>query len=411
MMSSRTRIYSLPRWRVTRWLADCGPGVPDDIRVALIGNLFANLPVFVGGVINTTAVAIAIALRKPTLPIIVWVVFEITVCCARLIVLLTARRAAQRHDKTPTDIYLLLAVAWSASVGYGVIVSMASGDWAIATLACLSAAAMVGGICFRNFSAPRLVAVMILLSLGACIPGAVLGGEPLLYIVLLQAPLYLGAMSAAAFTLNKMLVATMQAERENNVQAKQDALTGLLNRRGLIETVDSRLAAVRCSDKALALLFLDLDNFKDVNDTFGHAVGDRLLRSVADRLKGELSAGDVAARIGGDEFVVLSAAPTPEHAIASGQRLISAIACTYRLGEGISAAVGVSIGIAMAPEHGSDPEGLLAVADAALYQAKTAGKSRCCMASPMTNLAALRRLQAGMLAKGTKGAKEGPKAA
>jgi diguanylate cyclase (GGDEF)-like protein len=214
--------------------------------------------------------------------------------------------------------------------------------------------------------------------------------------VLLQTPIYLGAMTAAAFTLNKMLVATMRAERENDHRAKHDALTGLLNRGGLIEAVDCGLMAAARNCKPLALLFLDLDNFKAVNDTFGHAVGDRLLKSVADRLKRELSAGDVAARIGGDEFVVLAQAPTHEQAIARKQLLISAIACTYPLGEGISAAVGVSIGIAMAPEHGTDPEDLLVVADAALYEAKSGGKCQCCMASPLANLAALRRLRAGV---------------
>jgi diguanylate cyclase (GGDEF)-like protein len=395
-MRSQMRIYSLPRWRVTRWLADSGPGVPDDIRVALIGNLFGSLPVFAGGVINTVVVAAAIALRRPTAPFIAWLILELAVCATRLIVLLIAQRAARKRAHTPTDLYLLLAVAWSASVGYGVIVSMASGDWVAATLACLSAAAMVGGICFRNFSAPRLAAAMIMISLGPTIPGALLGGEPLLYLVLLQAPLYLAAMTAAAFRLRKMLIATMLAERENDRRARHDGLTGLLNRRGLIEAAGAGLTAAAASGQPLALLFLDLDSFKGVNDTFGHAVGDRLLKSVADRLKGELSAADVAARIGGDEFVVLAAAPSHEHAITRGQQLIAAIACTYPLGDGISATVGVSIGIAIAPDHGTDPEDLLAVADAALYEAKSGGKSQCCMASPMTNLAALRRLQAGV---------------
>jgi hypothetical protein len=78
-MQSETRIYSLPRWRVTRWLADCGPGVPDDIRVALIGNLFGGLPIFASGVINTLAVALVIALRKPAAPFIAWLVFEFAV--------------------------------------------------------------------------------------------------------------------------------------------------------------------------------------------------------------------------------------------------------------------------------------------------------------------------------------------
>src|SRR6202043_3249680 len=127
--------------------------------------------------------------RKPTMPFIAWLVFEIAVCVARLVVLLMARRAADQHRDTPTDVYLILAIAWSLSVGYGVSVSMASGDWVAATLACLSSAAMVGGICFRNFSAPRLAAAMILTSLGPII--------------------YLTAISAAAFRLNKMLISVM----------------------------------------------------------------------------------------------------------------------------------------------------------------------------------------------------------
>jgi diguanylate cyclase (GGDEF)-like protein len=397
-MQSETRVYSLPRWRVTRWLTDCGPGVPEDIRTELIGNLFGNLPIFFGGVINTIAVALAIVVRKPTAPFIVWLVLEIAICCTRLIVLLVARRAALRRIETPTDLYVVLALAWSASVGYGAIVSLASGDFVVATLACLSSAAMVGGICFRNFSAPRLAAAMIAISLGSSVPGALLSGEPLLYVVLLQAPLYLGAMTAAAFTLNRLLVATMRAERDNRRRAKHDALTGLLNRDGLIEAVDCGLTAAPLDGTPRALLFLDLDNFKTVNDTFGHAVGDRLLRAVADRLKSELAAGDVAARLGGDEFVVLVVAQNSEHAIERGERLISAIARAYPLGEGISATLGASIGIAMTPQHGGSAEGLLTAADAALYQAKSGGRSRCCLASPASSLAALRRLQVGIAA-------------
>jgi hypothetical protein len=215
-MQSEVRVYSLPRWRITRWLGDAGPGVPDDVRAALIGGLFGTLPIFAAGVLNTVIVSAAIAARQPTAPFIAWAIFEIAVCLARLMVLIVARRAALEHRKTPTDVYLLLGVAWSGSVGYGVIVSLTSGDWVVATLACLSAAAMVGGICFRNFGAPRLAGTMILISAGPCVAGAALAGEPLLYVMFVQAPMYCFAMTAAAFKLNKMLIATMRAEREND---------------------------------------------------------------------------------------------------------------------------------------------------------------------------------------------------
>ncbi|MCD9108279.1 GGDEF domain-containing protein [Bradyrhizobium japonicum] len=390
-MQSDEGLYSAPRWRLTRWLAEPGPGVPDDIRAALIAQLHGSLPVFAAGAVNTIAVAAVIAARKPTAPFILWLVMEIVICLARLLVLASAHRRAREHRPTPTDLHLLLAVAWSASVGFGAIVSLASGDWVVAMLASLSAAAMVGGICFRNFGAPRLAGTMILLSLGPIIPGAALAGEPLFYTVYLQVPMYLAAMTAAAFRLNRMLVTTMRAERENSHRAHHDALTGLLNRAGFVEALGARLGAD--AERPFAVMFFDLDNFKPINDTFGHAAGDAVLKAVAGRVRRALPDGAVVARMGGDEFVALVDGLTPDMALEMGHRLISEVAISYELGGEVRASVGASVGIAMSPDHGAEVEELLGVADAALYEAKSGGKSRCCLASVETNLVALRRLQ------------------
>jgi diguanylate cyclase (GGDEF)-like protein len=399
-MQGGVRVYSLPRWRLTRWLADAGPGVPDDIRAALIAALFGSLPVFAGGVINSLLVSAAIAARMQTAPFIAWFVCDLAICLARLIALIAARRAALHGRDTPTDMYLLLSVAWSGCVGYGAFLSLTCGDWVVATLACLTGAAMVGGICFRNFGAPRLAAAMIMASLGPCLGGALLSGEPLLYAVAIQAPVYLFAMTAAAFKLNKMLVATMRSERENDHRARHDLLTGLTNRTGLIDAVETKLKARTGKDGALALLFLDLDGFKSVNDTFGHAAGDQLLKIIAERLSRQLRAGDVAARVGGDEFVVVAEGTTPDHAIALAEQLIAAVTRSYTIGDSMTAAIGVSVGIAMAPEHGNCVEDLMAVADAALYEAKSNGKARWCMGSAATNLAAMQRLRDKVAAGG-----------
>ncbi|WP_349510062.1 MULTISPECIES: hypothetical protein [unclassified Bradyrhizobium] len=117
----------------------------EDIRVALIGNLYGTLPVFIGGILNTLLVAGAIAARSPTPLFVAWLVIEIVICLTRLAVLIVARRRALRHRPTPTDVNLLLSNASSASVGYGALISLAIGDWVAATLACVSAGAMVGG--------------------------------------------------------------------------------------------------------------------------------------------------------------------------------------------------------------------------------------------------------------------------
>jgi diguanylate cyclase len=399
-MPTDNRIYSLPRWRVTRWLGDAGPGVPDDIRVALIGRLYGTLPVFVAGAINTITVAAVGAISHPTALFITWLVLEIVICSARLAVLIAAHRAARAHRKTPTDLHLLFAVAWSMSVGFGAMISLASGDWPIAILACSMAAAIVGGICFRNFFAPRLAGTMILFSLGPIVPGVALAGHPLLYVGYLQLAVHFWAMTAAAYTLNKMQIVTLRSERENVHRARHDALTGLLNRTGLADALQSRLAADSRHQRPCALLFLDLDNFKPINDTFGHRAGDRLLELVAARLRHTLPPTDVIARMGGDEFVVLANDVTADKATAIGHRIIEALAAPYELGDGISASVGASIGIAMSPEHGGEAEVLMGVADAALYEAKSGGKSRCCVASAETNLAALRRLRDASMAGG-----------
>ncbi|MBR0957491.1 GGDEF domain-containing protein [Bradyrhizobium japonicum] len=390
-MQPGTEVYSQPTWRLTRWLADAGPGAPDDIRAALIAQLHGSLPVFAAGAVNTIAVATVIALRQPTALFVAWLIAELAICTARLVVLIIAHRAARAHRKTPTDLHLVLAVAWSCSVGFGAVASIVSGDWVVAMLACLSAAAMVGGICFRNFGAPRLAGTMILCSLGPIVPGVALAHEPMLYVVFLQVPMYLAAMTAAAFRLNRMLIATMRAERENSHRAHHDALTGLLNRAGFVEALGTRLAAP--ADRRFAVMFFDLDNFKPINDTFGHAAGDDVLKAVAARVRRVFPDGTVVARMGGDEFVVLLDGVTPETAQEMGHRLIAEVAASYELGGELRASVGASVGIAMSPDHGADVAELLAVADAALYEAKSGGKSRCCLASVETNLAALRRLQ------------------
>ncbi|MGJ5135483.1 diguanylate cyclase domain-containing protein [Bradyrhizobium oligotrophicum] len=388
--------FSLPRWRVTRWLADPGYPVSSDIRRALTRELYGCWSVFAGGAINTVAVAAALALRTPSPLFITWFVLEVAICLSRLIVMIIAYRRARERLATPTDIHILLSVAWSASVGFGVGISLASGDWVAASLTCISSAAMVGGICFRNFSAPRLVGTMILFSIGPVIPGVATSHEPLLFAMYLQMPVYFLAMTGAAFRLNKMLVAVMQAKRESDERARLDPLTGLSNRAGLIDALQSRLDAG--GDRSFAVLYLDLDGFKPVNDTFGHAAGDELLKIVGQTLRQTASRGDVIARIGGDEFVVLAGDPALDHALALGERIIEVMTAPMALPGGAHVQIGISIGIAVAPEHGTDPEALLFAADAALYEAKSSGKSCWRLASAEANLAALRKIAGGDLA-------------
>jgi diguanylate cyclase (GGDEF)-like protein/PAS domain S-box-containing protein len=167
---------------------------------------------------------------------------------------------------------------------------------------------------------------------------------------------------------------TLRVESEEQLRyaAVHDTLTGLQNRQSLISRLDHALVRAARSGAHLALLFIDLDKFKAVNDTHGHAAGDELLRQVATRLKENTSSADTVARIGGDEFVVLLESDldkdTPE--LIAG-RIISGFAKQFALGE-LEIATGASIGISRFPEDGADADQLMACADRAMYRAKHA---------------------------------------
>jgi len=366
-VSSRNEIYSLPRGKLARWLTAPGQDTPNDIRVALVGTLFGTLPIFFGGVFNTVAVAWVLARRHGTLPFELWLIAEVVVCAVRFGTLTISRRRAAQGKRTPTDFYILLAPLWGATVGYGALVSAMSRDWVSATLAFLSAAAMVGGICFRNFAAPRLVAVMICLSLGPCCIGALLGGEPVLLLTLLQIPFYVFAMSIAARHLNAMLISTMKAERENSHRARHDALTGLLNRDGLFSATGRSGASL--IKAGMTVFFVDLDGFKSINDAHGHKAGDMLLMQVASRLRMLASTGAWVARMGGDEFVIID--PRVDRAPHEWASLVTgAIERPFELAPGLLVNVGASVGFTTVAADDLDVDMVLRRADLAMYAVK-----------------------------------------
>ncbi len=169
--------------------------------------------------------------------------------------------------------------------------------------------------------------------------------------------------------------------------AHHDALTGLANRTLFADRLDQAMAqAARATDGALAVLYLDLDRFKAVNDCMGHAAGDALLCQVAARLRASLRESDTVARLGGDEFAVLQAGgPQPAAAAALAQRLIDSLGLPFDH-DGQELDVGVSIGIAIYPDDGADAELLLQNADTAMYRAKAQPASAACFFEPSMDL-------------------------
>jgi diguanylate cyclase (GGDEF)-like protein len=162
-----------------------------------------------------------------------------------------------------------------------------------------------------------------------------------------------------------------EADRILEHQALHDALTGLPNRKLLADRAQLALAARPREETPLVLMLMDLDRFKQVNDTFGHHAGDLLLQEVSRRLQAALRESDTVARLGGDEFAVLLPRTDAAGAVATARQLVRALDAPFLI-ESRALQVGASVGIAVAPGHGTDPATLLRRADVAMYAAKRA---------------------------------------
>jgi len=166
-----------------------------------------------------------------------------------------------------------------------------------------------------------------------------------------------------------------RTERELTLAARFDGLTGLVNRSYFLGQVDHALDRAARNGTTVDLLFIDLDRFKNVNDSLGHAAGDELLRQVAARLKECVRTSDIVARLGGDEFtVLLEESESPSAAAIVGNKILSALGEPFRI-SGVEAFVTPSIGVAGFPSAGEDAAALLQHADTAMYAAKARGRN------------------------------------
>jgi diguanylate cyclase (GGDEF)-like protein len=479
--------------RLSHWLLGTRIKVPVPIAAQLTNGLFASVPIFLGGVINTTAVAAVAAWRHTFPPFTTWLFLELLLGALRLIVLVHGKRAITAGRTPPRLLAALLSCGWSSSVGFGTFICVTSGDWVLAAIACLSAAAMVCGICLRNFGTPRLAATMIFSALAPCAVAGLLTAEPVMTIISVQLPVFMVTIFAASFALHRMLVSWMTALGElehsrslnetilqstpdhmlildqshdivfskrpgepvseqdsmigrnwlslldpqdrdeaavalatavsgsmaslvtsqsgaegekrwfDNVvnrtsdnsgrlivvsrdithqkrseesavwMARHDTLTGLPNRALLQDRLDALLTDA--AEAGAAMLILDLDNFKAINDELGHDAGDSLLRTIGKRLGAALAEGDFVARTGGDEFALLVAARSEADVQAIAARIFDSLREPISHG-GRQLECGASIGASFIPRDGTVRSAIMKAADLALYAAKAAGRAQ-----------------------------------
>lgn len=478
-----------------RWLLGTKEPLPDAIRGQLEGGLYTSLPIFLGGVFNSVTIAAIAAWRQPSQAFFVWLGLEIAIGLLRLPIIVRGQRALRAgRIHPPAAIAAFLSCAWSASVGYGAFISLTSGDWVLATIVCLSAAAMVCGICLRNFGTPRLAALMVLLMLSPSVVAGLMTDEPVMTVISVQLPIFIFTIFAASFSLHRMLVSKMAAlgalekselfnrtilesspdytvildenadivfcnrpndhltgsldligknwlkilplehreageevlataraggrgnlvtshtdddghrhwfdvianpisddsariiivsrdithqknsEEQALWMARHDPLTRLPNRAVLQDALDATLID-RARGASGALLIVDVDNFKTINDTLGHDAGDDLLCSFADRLRAAVRPGDLVTRTGGDEFALLVSARTDGDVTQISTEIFATLTAPFHY-DGRCLDCGASIGASLVPRDGSTRSEIMKAADIALYAAKAAGRGR-----------------------------------
>jgi diguanylate cyclase (GGDEF)-like protein/PAS domain S-box-containing protein len=177
-----------------------------------------------------------------------------------------------------------------------------------------------------------------------------------------------------------------RAEQEIRRLAMTDPLTNLANRHSFEQRFSDALKLARRQGRKVALMLIDLDEFKPVNDTYGHPVGDAVLCEVADKIRAHCRESDTAARLGGDEFAMLYYdASDRDSVMVPAQRLIDSLSEPMPV-DGHTVQISASIGVSMFPDDGETPEDLVQIADQALYRAKAEGRRRVCMAEPEESL-------------------------
>lgn len=194
----------------------------------------------------------------------------------------------------------------------------------------------------------------------------------------LLAGLLLAAVVWQYLRVRNIVQAAEEAKARIRRLAEHDALTGLANRRLLKAKMEHAIVRARGEGQTIAVMFIDLDGFKQVNDVLGHQAGDALLKAVAERLRKLVRANDTVARLGGDEFVVVASHINEMHAAQLARQLVEAVSRPYPLAGGADrpARVSASIGISFFPRDGRSSDALLAKADHALNRAKGAGKNQ-----------------------------------
>ena len=352
------------------WLTDPGSKVPAAVRPQLLAQLLASPVAVVMGAVSGLIVAGACYARAESPVFAALATLEVILLGIRLRTLRKIERQRSAGIEPSIDLPVLLSIIWCSLQGLTAFFAMQTGDTVLMVIAATMIMAVIGPLCSRNYAAPRLAFVLVCLCDLPFVAGALATGEPWFAVILVMTPIFL--LGAMQITLNYhgAMVRALTAEMTNLEHARHDSLTGLLNRSGLNASLETMHDA-----EPLAIVAMDLDGFKEINDRYGHAAGDAILEQVARRMQAVMRECDMLARLGGDEFLaVLSNLPTGKVQMVAERLLRTIRDESYTIPGGPEVHVGISIGYACLPEDTRSIPTLREYADTALYAAKDAGK-------------------------------------
>lgn len=357
-----TSLYRAPRNPILRWLAEIGGGLPDETQRRLRSMFFTSKVPLVIGAVNTIVVALVIYAHNLQ-PIFL----GIAVCD---IALLLFRVASLKRVDAPAGPLFAGGLLWACLQGLTIFLVVSSGDLTLSLLVLASGLAAIGGIVGRNFPAPRYAIVQTLLIDGSYKIAFSLQHPQFIPLIAAQTVIFIVMNLGIIRQHRETAIGAIRAEFENREKAFTDPVTGLASRWRL----EDCFARMRPPTRGRALLYLDLDGFKQVNDRLGHAAGDHLLREVGQRLSEFATPDSVICRLGGDEFLILLKQSDETELRHLCARVLARIATPYEIAPGSLARVGVSIGTVIDRTGDQTLIGLMLKADRALYEVKAGGK-------------------------------------